>query len=136
MAQIAVAPITLTNALLTLGIDGYEKHVSAVELVPTATSTTWKGLNPDAVFTNTGRATWVCNLSFAQDWETPDSLSQYLLEHEGEIIAAVFEPEAGGAGFTANLVITPGSIGGAVDTTAVATVSLGVQGRPVLVPAV
>jgi hypothetical protein len=136
MATIAVAPITLTNALLTLGLDGYQKHVSAVELVPTATSTTWKGLEPTAVFTNTGRATWVCNLAFAQDWETPDSLSQYLLEHEGEIVAAVFEPEAGGAGFTANLVITPGSIGGAVDTTAVATVSLGVQGRPVLVPAV
>jgi hypothetical protein len=136
MATIAVAPITLTNALLTLGLDGYQKHVSAVEFVPTATSTTWKGLEPTAVFTNVGRATWVCNLSFAQDWETPDSLSQYLLEHEGESVAAVFEPEAGGAGFTATLVITPGSIGGAVDTTAVATVSLGVQGRPVLVPAV
>ena len=136
MAQIAVQPITLKNVLLTLGVNSFEKHVSSVEFVPSAASTTWKGLTPDSIFTDVQTATWVCNLGFAQDWATVDSLSAYLFGNEGETIAATFQPVAGGAGFTANLVITPGSIGGTVDSTAVSTVSLGCQGKPVLVPAV
>lgn len=135
MASIDIAPIVLKNVLLTIGEDSYEKNVSGVEFVPSVTTVNWKGLHPDAVHTDVSTATWVCNLSYAQDWETADSLSQYLLEHEGETVDATFEPVNGGAGFTAELVITPGSIGGQVDAVAVASVSLGVKGRPVLVPA-
>jgi hypothetical protein len=135
MANIALDPIVMSNVLLTLGTDSYQKHVSSVEFVPTAGLVTWKGLDPDAVHSFATKATWQCNLGYAQDWETADSLSQYLFENEGDEVAAVFEPVNGGAGFTATLIIVPGSIGGAVDTVAVATVSLGVKGRPVLVPA-
>lgn len=132
---IEVVPIVLKDVLLQLGPDGeYQKHVSGVEFVPTASAVNWKGLSPSAVFSDIGAATWVCNLSFAQDWVTPDSLSRYLFEHEGETVDAVFEPKLGGPGFTAKLVVTPGSIGGAVDSVAVSTVGLGVSGRPVLVP--
>lgn len=136
MASIAVTPIILKNVLLSFAADSYEKHVSSVEFVPSAATVTWKGLHPDSVFTDVSKATWSCNLTFAQDWETANSLSKYLFENEGETVAATFEPVAGGAGFTATLLITPGSIGGSVDSIAVATVTLGVQGRPVLVPAV
>lgn len=136
MASIAIQPIVLTDVLLSLGTDSYEKHVSSVEFVPTAPSVAWKGLAPTSNFTFTGNATWVCNLSYAQDWETENSLSRYLYDHEGETIPAKFEPVNGGPGFTAPLVITPGSIGGAVDGVPVATVSLGVQGKPAYVPAV
>lgn len=135
MASIAVDPILLTNVLLTLGTDSYEKHVSAVEFVPTSNLVTWKGLAPSSKFTFPTDATWQCNITFAQDWETTDSLALYLLEHAGEEIAATFEPVNGGAGFTATLIIVPGSIGGPVDSVAVSTVSLGVSGTPVHVPA-
>lgn len=134
MAQIAVTPILLTNVLLKLGsTDTYEKHVSAVEFAPTSSSVVWKGLGGNSV-TKASLASWVCNLSFAQDWATDDSLSRFLFEHEGEDIAAVFELENGEEGFTATLSITPGSIGGAVDTIAVSSVSLG-STKPVFVPA-
>lgn len=133
MATIAVKPIVLKNVQLTLGANDYRRHVSAVEFVPTAQPVIWKGLGGNT-HTDIGTASWVCNLSFAQDWETEDSLSAFLFENEGETIAAVFEPVDGGTGFTANLTITPGSIGGSVDATAVATVSLG-SDKPVLVPA-
>lgn len=135
MATIDVQPITLKNVLFTVGADDYAKHVSAVEFVPSTSTTTWKGLHPDAVFTDVAAATWTCNLSFAQDWETVDSLSAYLFDHEGDTVSVTFEPQAGGTGFSADLVITPGSIGGTVDSTAVSTVALGVQGRPVRLPA-
>lgn len=125
MPVIAVQPFTMKNALLKLGTTNeYQKHVSAVEMVPTASSVIWTGLGGNT-HTDVQTASWVCNLSFAQDWATEDSLSRYLFENEGETIAATFEPVEGGAGFTANLVLTPGSIGGAVNSTAVATVSLG-----------
>jgi hypothetical protein len=132
---IEVVPLVLKDVLLKLGATNeFQKHVSSVEFTPSANAITWKGLSPTAVFSDIGIATWVCALSFAQDWLTVDSLSQYLFTHEGEAVDATFEPQLGGPGFTATLLITPGSIGGAVDSVAVSTVSLGVRGRPVLVP--
>ena len=136
MPQITPVPFTLKDVLLNIGADSYEKQVSSVEFVPTASVTTWKGLNPTAVFTDVSTATWVANLSFAQDWETPNSLSRVLYDSEGQTKAVSFKPKSGtGPTWNAVLVITPGSIGGAVDSTAVATVSLGVQGRPTIVNA-
>jgi len=132
MAQIAVNPFMMRDCVLTVAADSYEKHVSAVEFVPSGSVVNWKGLTPDAVFSYGTNATWVCNLSYAQDWATADSLSRYLFENEGDEIAVTFEPVAGGPGVSATLIITPGSIGGAVDSVAVSTVSLGVKGKPTL----
>lgn len=130
MPTIEVAPIVLTDVLLTIGTDSYEKHVSQVEFVPSASQVNWKGMSPDAVFSFPTQATWQANISYAQDWVTANSLSRYLYDHEGEIKDAHFEPKAGGPGWDAQLLITPGAIGGTVDSVAVGTVSLGVQGRP------
>lgn len=132
MVQIAVNPFLMKDCLLTVATSDYAKHVSAVEFVPTASPVTWKGLTPTSVFTFGTNATWVCNLSYAQDWETTDSLSRYLYDHEGEEIEVVFEPVTDGSSITATLIIQPGSIGGAVDSVAVSSVSLGVKGKPVL----
>lgn len=135
MTAIAVAPIVLKDVTLKIGNDNYEAHVSQVEFVPTASVVNWKGLSPSAVFAFPTSATWVCNLSYAQDWVTPNSLSRYLYDHEGEVIeGCTFEPQAGGPGWQADLLITPGAIGGTVDSVAVGTVSLGVQGRPTPIP--
>lgn len=135
MAQIGVAPIILKNVLFSVEGDSYEKHVSAVEFVPSPSTVTWKGLTPSAVFTFGTTATWECNLTYAQDWETTDSLSRYLFENEGEEIDVIFEPVNGGAGFSATLIVAPGSIGGAVDSVLSATVTLGVKGKPAYIPA-
>lgn len=135
MADVALAPILLTDVLLTLGTNDYEGSVSSVEFVPSSNIVTWKGMTPSASYSFPTTATWQCNLSYAQDWETTNSLSRYLFDHEGETVTATFEPKNGGAGFTATLIIVPGSIGGAVDAVAVAQVSLGVQGKPTYVGA-
>lgn len=134
MAQIGVAPIILKDCVLKNASDSYEKHVSAVEFVPSSSVVNWKGLTPSAAFSFGTTATWVCNLTFAQDWATEDSLSAYLFENEGTEVEFTFEPKAGGLGFKATLIIAPGSIGGSVDSVAVSTVSLGVKAKPVTVP--
>lgn len=137
MAQIDVAPIILRDVLLQFtgvgsetGTGDFEKHVSQVEFTPSSSVQTWKGLNPSAVFSAGTAATWTCTLSYAQDWETTNSLSQFLYDNEGEEIDVVFEPVTGGAGWTATIIVQPGSIGGTVDTYATATVTLGVVGKP------
>ncbi|WP_024357801.1 hypothetical protein [Leucobacter chironomi] len=134
MTQIAVNPFQLTDCLFTVESDNYEAHVSKVEFVPTSTSAQFKGMTPSAAYTFAGTPTWVCNLTFAQDWNTPDSLSRYLFEHTGESIDVTFEPQKGGPAITATLTAQPGSIGGDVDAVATSSVALGVVGKPVLEP--
>lgn len=132
MPAIAVKPFQMSNCLLTVAADDYEKHVSKVEFAPTSTSASFKGLSPDASFTFAGSPTWVCNLTFAQDWNTPKSLSRYLFDHVGETVDVIFEPSKGGPAITAQIIIQPGSIGGDVDAVATSTVSLGVLGKPTI----
>lgn len=132
MAQIAVNPFLLTDCLFQVEADNYEAHVSKVEFAPSSSTSTWKGLTPAAVFTFAGASTWVCNIEFAQDWDTAGSLSRYLFENEGGSIAVTFEPKKGGSAITATIVVVPGSIGGAVDGVATSSVALGVKGRPAL----
>lgn len=133
MAAIAVNPFMMRDCLLTVAADSYEKHVSAVEFVPGDNApVTWKGLTPAAVFSFGKSSTWTCNLSFAQDWATANSLSRYLFENEGEEIVVVFEPVSGGPSATATLIVVPGSIGGQVDSVAVSTVTLGCKAKPAL----
>lgn len=121
MAQIAVAPFVMRDCILTIGTDSYEKHISSVTFTPQPVS--WRGLSPAAVFTDT--SIWQAKIEYAQDWETTNSLSQYLLAEAGESKAAVFTPKAAGAEtFSTNLAIAPGPIGGTQGQVATATVTL------------
>lgn len=133
MAIIDVKPRVFKNYLLKIDLDNYEKHVSEVSLIPSASAQTWKGASPGASFTDMTSATWTAQLAFAQDWETTDSLSQYLFENEGQEVTMEFSPtgEATGPKFTLDVIITPGQAGGAIDAYGTSTVTLGVQGRPV-----
>lgn len=130
MAQIAVQPIIMKHASLAFAHDNYEGHVSSAALVPSSSVVNWKGLSPTSTFSFPTSSTWVCNLTLAQDWETANSLANYLFDHEGDTVPVVFAPDDGGQAWDVNLIVVPGQIGGEVDTVPTAQVSLGVQGRP------
>ncbi|WP_315107011.1 hypothetical protein [uncultured Microbacterium sp.] len=130
MAQIDVKPIVLRDVLLSIAADSYEKHVSGVTITPTTGSVTWNGLTPDAAFNFPTSTTWALQLDYAQDWDTANSLSRYLFDHEGQEVTMIFEPVKGGLGWEVDVVIVPGSIGGQVNAVATATVTLGVNGKP------
>lgn len=135
MTQIDVKPIVLRDVLLSIAADDYEKHVSGVTITPTTGSVTWNGLTPAAAYSFPTSTTWALQLDYAQDWDTANSLSRYLFDHEGEEVSMTFEPVKGGLGWQVDVVIVPGSIGGQVNAVATATVTLGVNGRPTPVPA-
>lgn len=138
MTAIAVQPFVLKDCTLKVGTDNYEAHVSQVQFSPSSSQVNWKGLTPSSVFSDVTTATWTCSLAYAQDWTTANSLSLYLHNHEGETVDVVFQPKAGTGqpSVEATLLITPGAIGGTVDQVATATVTLGVQGKPEIVPAI
>lgn len=137
MPEIDVEPIILQDCIIEIDGDDFAAAISTAELTPTASTVNFKGLKRTSTHTFPTVATWALNLTFAQDWVAPDSLSNYLFDNEGETKAAKLKPQSGvGPSFEVNVVITPGSVGGAVDTVAVSTITLGVSGRPERVPAV
>lgn len=135
MAIVTPQPILMGNATVKIGGssgNNYEGAVSSVEFQPSAGSVNFKGLAPTAVFTYATSPTWALALTFAQDWDTTNSLSNYLFDNQGKTVQVDVYPVAGTGkkGFTAQVIIQPGSIGGAVDSVAVSTVTLGVIGAP------
>lgn len=125
-------PLYMKEALLSIAATDYAAEVSSVVFTPSSSVATWKGLAPGAVHTAGGLATWTCDITLAQDYDTAASFANYLFDNEGEEVVLTFEPKAGGATVTATVIIAAGAIGGAVDAFAEATVSLGVQGKPVI----
>lgn len=135
MAEIDVNPFLLADFILSVDGDDYAAASSTIELAPSTTVVTFKGLKPTSIHKR-AVTDWTCNLTFAQDWVNTDSLSNFLFAHQGETVeACTVKPQSGvGPSFTVDLSIAAGSIGGAVDSTAVSTVALG-STKPVLVPA-
>jgi len=109
--------------------------VDQVIFTPSSSSQTWTGLGQNT-HTDVSTATWTLGLRYAQDWASATSLSRYLFDNEGDTVSMTFRPKSGaGPSFTAQVVITPGAIGGDVNAYATASVTLGVNGKPQLVPA-
>lgn len=130
-----MTPLFMKDALLSIAATDYAAQVSSVAFTPSSSVATWKGLKPDSGHTAGGNATWTCDITLAQDYDDALSFANYLFENEGETVTITFEPKAGGATVTADVIISAGAIGGAVDAFAEATVSLGVNGKPAIAPA-
>jgi hypothetical protein len=136
MPQIAIAPIVIKDAIITIGLDDYEKNVSSATFKPSVNTTkvTWQGMTPAATFSDAGvpEVTWDLELEYAQDWETANSLSSYLLTNSGLSKTVIVQPQRGSGKkrFTATVTIVPGPIGGKVNDVAVGSVTLAVTGAP------
>lgn len=139
MAQIALKPFVLRDCILSIKdgstvIGEFEAHVSRVEFTSTTPVQVFKGLTPTAVFQDVGAPEWTCNLDFAQDFETTNSLANYTLANPGKQVTAEFTPKKGTGAkkVTATVTLLPGNIGGTQGAFATSTVSLPVTGQPVL----
>lgn len=124
MPIVAAQPFTLKDVNLDIAGDDYKRHTSKVLFEPTVSRSVWKALAPDAAFGAQGLAEWTATLAIAQDWDNPDSLAHYLLANEGDLVEVTFRPQAGGVGFTSTITLAPPAVGGDVDTTATAEVTM------------
>jgi hypothetical protein len=133
--EILVAPFTLKDVSLIFGPSTgvsfeFNASVSEVTFTPSTSTVEWKGLHANS-YTDQSTPTWTVAVSFAQDWDTTNSLSSYLLANAGMHVPVVFKPKlAATPTFYATVILTPGPIGGAVDQVAVGTVTMGVGGAP------
>lgn len=139
MPQIAVKPFVLRDCTLNIkdgatDVGDYETHVSKVEIVPNVATQSWKGLAPSAVFQDVASPEWTANVDYAQDWETANSLSQYLLANVGKKAILKFTPKkgSGAKSITVTATLLPGGIGGSVGAFATGSVALPVDGQPTL----
>lgn len=137
MAVIAVKPFVMKDVLLKIkdgatDVGNYEGHVSKVVFEPNAPTATWRGLTPTSVYVDVAQAEWVCSIDLAQDWETTNSLSAYLLANPGKQVTLEFTPKNGTTPkkATATAILVPSSIGGGVGEFATSSVSLPVVGAP------
>lgn len=134
MATIAVAPFVLKDAVVTVGTDDYQSNLSSVRFEISSGTITWIGLTPSSAFSDVESPTWQCTIAYAQDWKTTNSFAQYLLANNGLTKVMVFKPQGittGSPIFTASVIISPGPIGGDVNTVQTGEVTLGVVGAPV-----
>ena len=131
----AFAPYVARHVSFLLDATEYAAEVSDAQLVPAATVQTWQGLTPPSQYSDVGPATWTVSLTLAQDYNEALSLATFLFDNEGSTVPMTYEPQEGGTSFAANVIITPGLIGGPVNSYAEATVTLGVQGKPTRTPA-
>ena len=122
-------PFYFEDALLKIGAgaDTFEGHCSKIELVP-GSNVEWAGLTPTARFAKAGD--WSMNIDLAQDYETAGSFSNYLFDHEGEVVPFEFSPIDGGQKFYGTLTVSAAGIGGGQGAVATSSVSLKVSGKP------
>lgn len=119
------APRLVRHITLTVGNTSFSKHVNNCTFTPTASSSEWRGGTPDAVFTDSPPASWANALTFVQDWETENSLCNYMLEHDGEKADIIYKPQAeGSVSFLAEVTIVAPTIGGAVGAFNESTVTM------------
>ena len=134
---IPVEPLYLSNCTFSVADDSYEAAVSGVMFTPSTPSASWTGLSAGSVFTRNGKATWMCALTYVQDWSTASSLANYLHANEGNSITVDFIPDVDDTGsptISATLIIAPGAIGGKVNAFAETTANLACQGKPTVTP--
>lgn len=134
---VPVEPLFMSNCTFSVAVDSYEAALSGVVFTPSTPSASWTGLTPGAVFTKNGKATWMCALTYVQDWSTASSLANYLHANEGNSITVDFIPDVDDTGsptISATLIIAPGAIGGKVNAFAETTANLACQGKPTVTP--
>ena len=126
MPKIAAKPV-LFKAPVSLGTDEYTAHLNQAQFDPTQPTASFTDL--DGKVTNFGGDSgWVLTLAGAQDWETVNSLSHYLIAHEGEEIDVTIDVPGGT--WAATVIGAAVTIGGVINTPAAFTAALQVQGKP------
>lgn len=131
LVQLA-APFAMNNATLTIGTDSFE--VSSAKFAPAPSIGKIPTIGGRTIKV-AGSSDWTLAVGFGQDLKSANSLSKYLHANEGDVVTAVLSPQGAAVGdptVTAEVTLVPGEIGGDANAPAMTTVTLEVNGAPVL----
>lgn len=118
-----------TTGTLSVAGDDYTAAVTSCGIVPTTATASTTDIG-GGVTQFVGQAVWQAQLGYNQDWKTPGSLSQKLIEWHGQIKTFTYTPDSGALPVTFDARCIAGQIGGAGQAIHAATVNLPVNGQP------
>ena len=124
-------PYVLKDAVLTIAEDDFTAAIAQAVFVPQVQwlwSTRLGSVTASPVFAG---IRWTVTLSYLQDL-TDGSLTLYLLEHVAETREVVFTPVAGGKSVRADVMLSPGQLGGVPNQLATATATMPLFDEPEL----
>lgn len=131
MDAIDLRPIGLRDAQLVVDGDDYTAGINEVSFDP---SVEW-----DFVPTFAGAfaprmvgVAWTVTLGMAQDFETAESLTLWLVANAGQRRTVTFAPRDGAATVTADVLVMPGRLGGPSAELLTSSVQLPLFGQPVI----
>lgn len=103
-------PFALKNATLSIDSDDYTAAVTQVAFLPSIATSTVRTIDGVA-HKDQSTAEWSCTIGFIQDLDS-SGLLRYLLDNDGATKSVIFVPKTSGPSISANLVVSPGTIGG------------------------
>lgn len=125
---------TLTSISCVINETEFAEAVASARFTVAQQVNTWKGGSPDAVFTSMTKPVYSCVMKVGQDYEDAASLTSYLAAHAGEEVEASFRYNSGRV-VQATLILAAPEIGGDIDAVMDTTITHGVVGVPVVLPA-
>lgn len=126
-------PWAINNATLQLDDFLFEDSINRIELVPSYQNETFDTIN-GVSHPIPSTATWAMRLDFGQDWSASTSLSNFLVEHDGEFVAFTATSDEDGVEVTGEVLIRAGAFGGQGKRHAAASVQLPLRGKPTFTP--
>ena len=134
-ADLEIDLFTGTNGALKGAPVDFAAAASSVTITPKYSQQSWQGMKKTAKFTDQGDAEWSLTMDIAQDLAT-GSLATFLLSNTGVKAALRFRPTAGaGEAIDVNVTLAAPQLGGKINAYATSSVTLGVDGQPVIVQA-
>ena len=128
--SVPVVPLRLIDATVTVGADDLTLSVNQVVLQPSS-EVIWESRLCSSDVPTLGRTRWVLALGFAQDVETPESLTRLLVDHAGELRSVTVAIP--GRTYAVTVLLVPTSVGGVANQIPTGSVALPIIGVPVAV---
>lgn len=136
-------PIMMKDVDLILGDEAtgpnFKCQVRSVTLTPTSSPQKLKTACPQGRYSDVSDPEWDLEIGYAFGKDADgvmEALADYLLDNHGTKQDFLFRPVAGGAGYSGEVTIIAGPIGGTVDQWMEGSVTLPLDGQPAAAAAV
>lgn len=133
----AYTPLYMKDVDLILGDEAtgtnFKCQLRSVTLTPDVNVERIKTLCPTGQYSNVDDPEWSLELGYlygVDDTTPAEALANYLLVNAGDKVEFFFAPIAGGAGYSGNVTLVPGPLGGEQGSFSEQSVSLPVDGQP------
>jgi hypothetical protein len=126
--------LAATQAGLAAG-NAINDQVTAFKVVPVANKSTIPATFGAPASESAGASSWTIEIAYLQDWGKANSMSEYLLDNDAELLWFRFDPSGSTEpGFEGQVYVTAGAYGGPADQNWEDTQTWACPVTPTLIP--